>query len=113
MDPECPCMNPPFDHSGFKRKFVGTDEAGGRFADVAVLRCRRCGQRWLDYRFEIEGFSGSGRWYRVPVEKADATRVTATNALASMARFPWHFCGGSYYRSAGMRVDAPLRVEHL
>jgi hypothetical protein len=41
-------------------KELGMD---GRFAQVSLLVCSRCGQQWLRYSYEVEAFSASGRWY--------------------------------------------------
>ncbi len=41
---------------------VGVDETEGKFADVSVRRCDRCGRLWLCYFVEYEAFTASGRW---------------------------------------------------
>lgn len=111
--PQCACMTPSFPHDGFERQFVGVDDGGGRFAEVSVERCRRCGQRWLRYAFETEGFSRSGRWYRGAVTAAQAKRVSAASAIVVLANLPWHFYGGSYFATTGVRSEAPVDPGRL
>ena len=104
----CRCMTPPFDHRDFVREELGVDEARGRFADVAIERCIRCGRAWLRYQYEIEAFSGSGRWYRGLLTPEQVARVTPANALEILAELPWHLYGGSYFGTTGRRSDVPL-----
>jgi hypothetical protein len=104
----CACTSPPIDYRAFERRELGVDESGGRFADVAIDRCRECGREWLHYAYEIEAFSGSGRWYRGVVTPAQAAAATPATALAILAALPWHLYGGSYYGTAGLRSDVRL-----
>jgi hypothetical protein len=105
---ECRCATPPYDHRDFYRTEIGVDEARGRFGDVAVDRCRHCGGVWLHYHYEIEAFSGSGRWYRGLLTPEQAARATPANALQILAELPWHLYGGSFFGTAGRRSDVPL-----
>ncbi len=112
-DAECRCQRPPFNQDDFEIRFVGLDDGGGRFAEVTLQRCWRCGQQWLHYRVEQEGFSHSGRWYRGAISSGAATRATAAEAGRLLATLPWHFYGGSYYRSSGARSDGPVDTSRL
>jgi len=105
---QCRCTTPPLDYRGFVREELGVDEAGGRFADVAIERCKYCGRAWLHYHYEIEAFSGSGRWYRGLLTPGQAAHATPANALEILAALPWHLYGGSYFGTSGERRDAPL-----
>lgn len=105
---ECRCATPPLDHRDFDRREIGIDPVGGRFADVAIERCKRCGREWLRYHYENEAFSRSGRWYRGLVSPGQAARATAENALRILAELPWHLYGGSYFETTGRRSDTPL-----
>jgi len=105
---DCHCLIPPFHYTDFDSCGVGIDETAGRFADVSVERCLRCGQRWLRYHYEVEAFSRSGRWYQVPISEAEAAVVTVTTAVAMLCRPHWHFRGGSYFDSTGERCEWPL-----
>lgn len=108
---ECRCATPPLDHHDFDRRPLGVDEAGGRYADVAIERCKRCGREWLTYHYEIEAFPSSGRWYRGLVTPEQEARATPANALAVLAELPWHLYGGSYFGTPGQRRGASLDPE--
>lgn len=105
---DCRCMTPPLDHRDYERRELGVDERGGRYADVAIKRCKRCGRTWLHYHYEMEAFTGSGRWYRGLVTPEQAARATPGNALEILAALPWHLYGGSYFGTTGKRSDVPL-----
>jgi hypothetical protein len=104
----CRCLTPPLDYRAFVREELGVDEGGGRYADVAIERCKYCGRAWLHYHYEVEAFSGSGRWYRGVVTPEQAARATPRNALEILAALPWHLYGGSYFETSGKRSDVPL-----
>ena len=109
----CRCLCPPFHYTDYDSCHVGVDETEGRYADVSVERCNRCGQRWLRYHYEVEAYPRSGRWYQVAISEAEAVAVTATTAVAMMCRHRWHFRGGSYFNSAGDRCEWPIDPNHL
>jgi len=105
---ECRCATPPYDHRDYDRTELGVDSARGRFGDVAIDRCRHCGATWLHYHYEIEAFTGSGRWYRGLLMPGQAARATPGNALEILAELPWHLYGGSFFSTTGRRSDVPL-----
>ena len=105
---ECRCATPPLDHRDFERRRVGVDLTGGRFADVAIERCRHCGRDWIVYHYEMEAFSRSGRWYRALVSPEVAARAQPGDALTILSRVPWHLRGGSWFGHAGERAEGPL-----
>src|SRR5215211_4586612 len=55
----CTCFTAPPPHL-IGAKVLGLDS---QLAEVSVLVCRNCGQHWLRYFYEVEAFTGSGRWY--------------------------------------------------
>jgi hypothetical protein len=77
-----------------KHKYLGMDE---HYAEITLLACPACGQLWLRYHFEIEAFTGSGRWYLGAIEATQATHLTAENAKRMLENLGWYFYGGSYY----------------
>jgi hypothetical protein len=98
----CPCLeHGPQDTTA--RHYVGCDETAGRFADVTLTRCGRCGRLWLRYQLEYEGFSGSGRWAETPIDENAAAEVKPETAAAILDGAPWYRFGGSYYEHAGKR----------
>jgi len=105
---QCRCMTPPLDYRDYVREELGVDRAGGRHADVEIERCKYCGRPWLRYHYELEAFTGSGRWYRALVTPEQAARATPANALEILASVPWHLYGGSYFGTTGKRSDTPL-----
>ena len=100
----CPCSQPPFHTKDFEVAQLGTDATAGRFAEVTLERCLRCGGLWLHYLIELEAFSHSGRWYRCAVSEDQAKTLTPENASSVLSSVAWHFYGGSYYESTGMRA---------
>ncbi len=112
-DAACRCLRPPLTHTDFERHAVGVDETGGRFAEVAVECCRHCGQWWLEYAYEVEAVSRSGRWYRGAITGAQAGALTPEVAPTVLAGLPWHLYGGSYFDTTGARSEAPLDPASL
>lgn len=88
---------------------VGSDPTNGRYADVTVHRCASCGQTWLRYQVEWEGFSGSGRWAKAPITEAAAGTIRAEEAAAYIDAAPWHLRGGSYWSGGPHKGTGPLR----
>lgn len=108
---ECECNNPKSGLAIFDSLRIGIDEERGRYGEVSLLRCARCGSLWLHYRVEYEGTTGSGRWYRGPVSELIAGRATPQNAVEIIRRLPWHFYGGSYFRTDGERGAGDIFVD--
>jgi hypothetical protein len=107
MPADCRCATPPFRFGDFQSEVLGED-AGG--AEVSLHTCRTCGRAWLKYLIEEPHFSRSGRWWRVPLAPGQAQRLTADLARGFIERQAWGFIGGSFFASAGRRVDAPIQV---
>jgi hypothetical protein len=95
----CRCHQPPFHAKDFQPRHLGVDKTDGRFADVSLLQCGFCGTWWLEYAFSVEGFSESGRWFRVKVEESELPALTAANAAGYLEKAESHFAGGSYFRT--------------
>ena len=110
---ECSCLTPPFGFDRFESQRVGVDASGGRFAEVDLVRCRACGQRFVHYFYELESFSRSGRWYRAPVTGVDARELTNENARAILTKARLYFYGGSSFESSGQRGAGALDPERL
>jgi len=64
----CNCRKPPFHFPGFTVLELGEDLSG---ASISVATCKKCGAKWLNYLIEEPHHTGSGRWWRVPLEVAD------------------------------------------
>ena len=108
---ECRCMTPPFYFLDYDSQSLGVDETNGRFGEVTIETCKECGKKWLRYFVEYPSFSESGRWYRGLVTPEIVKLVTPERALELLASLPWHFYGGSYFRSTGRRGTGPVMVD--
>ncbi|MDX2245093.1 MAG: hypothetical protein NW224_30820 [Leptolyngbyaceae cyanobacterium bins.302] len=67
------------------------------FAEVSVLVCQRCQQYWLRYFYEVEGFTGSGRWYLGAIAPQQLAVLTAENAKQILEGLDWYHYSGSYF----------------
>ena len=108
---ECRCMTPPFWYQDYETEEVGIDETNGRFGEVSVETCKWCGNLWLRYLVEYPAFSESGRWYRGLVTPEMLESLRPEQAPDLLASLPWHFYGGSYFRTTGRKGSSPLRID--
>ncbi len=67
------------------------------FAEVSLLTCPLCGQKWLKFFYELEVFTASGRWYLGAIPSEQAMILTAENAKNTLEKLNWYFYGGSYF----------------
>jgi hypothetical protein len=81
-------------------------------AQVSVLICQRCGQHWLKYFYENEGFTASGRWFLGAISFDQVSSLTLENAREVLEKLDWYFVGGSYYgaqiNKASGEISLPL-----
>jgi hypothetical protein len=89
----CACFATPY-HSLESTDELGMDEY---FAEVSLLTCSLCGQKWLRYLYEVEAFTASGRWYLGAIPSEQAMILTAENAKEALEKLNWYFYGGSYF----------------
>jgi len=82
----------------------------GNFAEVSILVCSLCGQRWLRYFYELEAFTASGRWYLGAITAEQASLLTAENAKATLEGLSWYFYGGSYYEGKSGRTSGKISL---
>ena len=87
---------------------VGCDLTEGRFADVTLLRCARCGRLWLRYAVEYEAFTASGRWAEAPIDDASAANIRPETAAKFLETVDWHIRGGSYWGHTAKRNGGPI-----
>lgn len=111
QDENCACLTPPFHHADFDSRHLGTDAANGRYAEVSIDTCRRCGRTWLLYLVEYEAVPHSGRWYRGLVTPAVAAGVTPDSAARVLEGLPWRFRGGSFFGATQREAGGPLMLE--
>jgi hypothetical protein len=109
MPDTCSCQSPPFDYTQFVSTDIGIDKTEGRFAEVRIKTCKKCAQKWLHYFFEIEGQTGSGRWYRGAISNESAEAMTAEHAAGFLEGLESYFVGGSYFGSLGTKGSGSIR----
>jgi hypothetical protein len=97
----CRCNYVPPRHFDYDRQYIGVDETDGRFAEVAIDTCKYCGTKWINYFYEVEGFSGSGRWYRGIIGEEAAATISASTAATWLEQLDQYMYGGSYFDSEG------------
>lgn len=98
---ECSCMHPPFHYQNFHSNSIGTDITNGRYGEVTIKKCKKCGKLWLHYLVEYEAFTKSGRWYRGLISESKAKKISPESAVNYLEELDWHFYGGSYFDTTG------------
>jgi hypothetical protein len=79
-----------------------------RLAEVAVLICQDCGQHWLRYFYEVEAFTGSGRWYLGAITPEQFATLTPDQAKSMLESLNWYYYGGSYYEGRNGRISGNI-----
>jgi hypothetical protein len=100
----CGCFASPHDHL-INIKELGMDNW---FAEVSLHTCRDCGQHWLRYFYEVEAFTGSGRWYLGAVTPEQISTLTPENAKDALGKLDWYYYGGSYYEGRSGRASGKI-----
>ena len=77
------------DYRDFAERVVGVDTQDGRFGEVSILTCRRCGRLRLHYHYEHEGFIASGRWRHGLISPEAAADLAAESTLDVFATLPF------------------------
>ena len=109
---QCACLRAPLSADQYDPVgSLGVDETNGRFGEVTLRRCRRCGRLWLRYFVEYEAFSESGRYYMGLISSRRARRLKAEEAVAYLDSLPWHLYGGSYYYGHTGRARGRVHVD--
>jgi hypothetical protein len=104
---DCKCMTLPLDY-GIRMLLPEGDRLNTEVTagDVELFHCSLYGTKWLRQTDEWPAFSESGRWYLAPVTDAELAELHATKDVLGFLRSrPWHFYGGSYFRTAGALAE--------
>ncbi len=102
----CNCLNEPMNIGQYdKVKFIGVDEANGRFGEVSIWQCKTCGRYWLHYLVEHEAFAGSGRYFMGLITQKIADTLSPNTAVEYLNKLDWHLYGGSYFGRKGRSVN--------
>lgn len=106
--PGCACpVELPNDRTQYVE--LGMDEI---YAEVSTFVCGACGQLWLRYHYENEGFTGSGRWYVGPISASLAQSIKAEDARAQFEKMEKYFYGGSYYDGRVDQRSGPIVIHY-
>ena len=96
------------DDAAEKIEEIDLDKEAGNltddFADISLGKCPKCGQVWLRYLTENEGYTGSGRWYLGAISDLQANMIPVNQAKALLEGLEWYWVGGSYF-SGQIRVS--------
>lgn len=98
----CPLQEP--EKLGLEME-LGMDE---NFAEISLHSCPLCGQKWLRYFYENEGFSGSGRWYLGAIAIGDVANLQVGLAKELLEGLDFYFVGGSYFGGQTSRSSGPI-----
>jgi hypothetical protein len=101
---ECACLSVPFASLTLEAE-LGMDAALG---EASLWRCTRCGRAWLRYLYELEGFTGSGRWYLGTIPRPDFATLDASRCRQTLETLDWYFFGGSYFDGRTGKASGPL-----
>jgi hypothetical protein len=103
----CPCFAAPA--TGLITiKELGLDS---RLAEVSVLICQECGQHWLRYFYEVEAFTGSGRWYLGAITPEQFATLAVERAKAVLEGLGWYSYGGSYFQEHNGRTSGTVMLS--
>ena len=109
MSIDCHCLvEGPRHPAVVKERFVGIDTTEGRYADVSLMRCKRCQRLWLRYQLEYEAFSRSGRWAEAPIDEQAAATMVPESAAGFLESAEFHIYGGSFWGHTGKRGSGRL-----
>ena len=106
---ECEVLHGPPQTSEFED--LGVDRRNGRYGEVWMHRCVRCGAPWLHYLVEYEAFGRSGRWFCGRLDETAVGSVSASNAIATLAGLKWYWAGGSYFDGEVATRSGPVPVD--
>jgi len=95
---DCPCLVEPQSFDTYTAiRFVGVDATEGRYGEVRLKQCKTCDRYWLDYFFEKEAFTGSGRYILGRISGTEAERMTPEMAVPYLESLEWYLYGGTFF----------------
>lgn len=107
MSDPCSCFTTPYQFLNHVQE-LGMDQF---FATVTILVCKVCGQKWLQYYYEVEAFTASGRWYLGAISEDQASALTVKNAKDAFENLDWYFCGGSYFEGRTGKASGKILLN--
>ncbi len=106
----CTCLDEQCGSDQFDVTPVSTQRNDGMVNRMEVFTCQECGRHWIHYSTDHEARAGWGRWYRGLMESGPE-EVTEEEGYRVLESLPWHFYGGTYYRTAGEKSMGPVRLR--
>lgn len=107
----CPCMDEQCSKDAFEISELTAFRVEGQLTTLDVCRCGECASSWLWYAIEDESRAGWGKWFRGLLPPGAEEGLSVDEAFSILEDLPWHFYGGSYYRTAGERSPGPVYVS--
>jgi hypothetical protein len=103
----CTCFTLPASH------LIAVSDLGldSQLAEVGVLICQDCGQHWLRYFYEVEAFTGSGRWYLGAITPEQFATLAVERAKAVLEGLGWYYYGGSYFQGHNGRTSGTVMLR--
>ena len=99
---DCICLQEPQAFDQYETTHsLGVDKTNGRYGEVNVWRCKRCGRHWLHYLVEYESERNSGRIFMGLIPAQLAESLTPDKAVDYLDGLDWHLYGGSYFGGKG------------
>jgi hypothetical protein len=108
---DCVCLDEQCSKDEFEITSLTVFRVEGMVNTLDYGSCKECGSFWLWYSIEDESRAGWGKWFRGALPSGSEDGLTADEAFAILEALPWHFYGGSYYRTAGERSPGPVHVS--
>jgi hypothetical protein len=109
-EPHCVCASAITQASNFYIKMLGLDTTGGRNGEVYLKSCRQCATLWIEYFYENEAFSQSGRWFRGIIPAAHALCISPAEVLQYLESLEWYLYGGSYFKNGPSKTSGRLHL---
>jgi hypothetical protein len=97
----CVCCTPPFKADNYEITDIGIDNTHGRYGEVTLMKCKLCGILWINYFYENEAFSQSGRWFKGQITEAFSKTIVPFQVVAYLEHLDGYFLGGSFFRHSG------------
>ncbi|SRR5258708_3449734 len=108
---DCACLDEQCSKNAFEITALTTFRVEGMVNSLDVGHCGECGSAWIWYSIEDEGRAGWGKWFRGLLPAGAEDGLTVDQAFSILEDLPWHFYGGSYYRTSGERSAGPVYVS--
>lgn len=108
----CPCLDAPLASNQYELiAYIGVDTTHGRYGEVTIRRCVRCGRLWIHYHVEYEAFPNSGRTFMGLITPHAAETLRPAVAVSYLNSLDWHLYSGSYFGGKAGRARGQVQVD--